>query len=276
MVDVQDQGTKIGSGEELLAQGAASQLASQIDDWEKYKSAVGRYLKTDLLTEELISRVTTDIRDSTETIVTKLSVSLIYVLILATLVLYVFGFDPPLADGATTVEWLLQKALEFLSFFGLSEQVTGNKYVLGLISWTVAALLAETSISRELRRRTREYVEIVETTRSVVRDAKQIFVGSGQIRFSYGKLGVWVRGGNLELHIQWAAFEDADLFVWNKVGLARTDDLSAATHLFVFLKPRSDRDSDSYTSEFLVIPKRLFRTPVDANSWEDFVTNFHP
>lgn len=264
---------------ELVAQAGANQLASDIEAWERQKSGVARYLKRDLLTEQVISRITSDVKESSETTLSKLSISLVYLVILTSAVLwlagYVWGFEgPTVGDSTGAVQWILAQLLDALSVFGWSVELTGNKYVLTLIASTIVALLSETSISREVRRKTKEFVEIIEQTRRVVRNARQIFVGSGQIRFSYGNLGVWVRGGNLDLYIRWGAIAEGILFKKEKDDWRLADSPADASHFFIFLKPRSDSDEE-YSAEFLVVPKRFFNKPIDASSWEEFVSDFH-
>ena len=278
MLEIVPSTTEVAVNESPLAQNGASQ-ASDIVAWEQFKSVVERYFERDLITEELVSRITKQVRESSETVVSTISISLIYIIIAISGGLWLagsfFGYSaPPFANNSATVEWLLYHLLDFLSVFGLSEALTGNKYILSLIASAIVALLSETQISRELRRKTREYVEVVDRTRAVVKNRKQIFVGGGQIRFSYGTLGVWVRGGNLDLRIRWGAIEGWALYVRTDAGWVLTTKLDDADYFVIFLKPRTDRDPESVPAEFLVVPERFFHKPVDANSWDEFVGSF--
>lgn len=243
-----------------------------LDNWERYKSATLRYFKRDLITEFLVSQLVRVMRSTTETTISKVAISAMYVVIGISLLLVITGFQSTLLDGKDTIQWILRQILDALSLFGLSKSLAGGDFVIALAASTIAALLSETQISRELRKTSNTYVEKIESTRTTLKDAKQMYLGGGQLRFSYGDRGLFVRGGNLEMYLQWEAAELAMLAIMRNEEVSPVSDIDEATHLLIFLKARN-RSDETYGVEFLVVPRRFFNSPIDASTWEDFANN---
>jgi hypothetical protein len=166
----------------------------------------------------------------------------------------------------------------------LSQEWFANDFVLTPITVLAVGFLSELKLSTDLRRETKTYSQLVERVRTILKLAKQVFLGSGRLRFSFGEAGLLVKGGNLELRVGWDSVEMGMLV--GKAGDVWTiteKPVEGATHLNVFLKPAVGADSlksvqerNMPVSEFVVIPRSFFPAGPDrdCNTWDEFVTAF--
>lgn len=213
-----------------------------------------------------------------------ISVLAIAVLVL-TFTLYVLGYEVPMYDGSdTSAQGVILFALS--EWFGWSKSMTGNSYAATIALSLLIAFLSQAGLSLQLLQQRAEYDRLIERGREVTKHARQLYVGSGTIRFSYGKKGIRVAGNNITFDISWDAVLDAALIHvrrvkrWSREYLELSPAIQPddATHLLVFFdvaggnRKATDRIN---AAEYLVVPRERFfsraGSTLDSSNWQEFV-----
>lgn len=296
-----------GTGEATASHSVVRADATATAEWQQYYSDSEQYERTDVFNEEVVSLIeqTLHTRSWTKRIQFSITVASIVAFLVSGLLL-LSGSPAPVYDGSTeSIVGIIQYALD--SWFGWSAYLTGNSYTISAAISLVVGLLSQTQLSAELLAEADEYKKVIEEVRRETKGAKQIYPGSGRLKFAFGQPGFIVTGGNVELRIKWDAiwmlmlftkeetkhkgkttvsykktFHDFT-FVEDEIGLDAAA-VERTTHLLIFLEPTSigepsgsdKRDSTLDAAEYLVVPQRFFQNRRDASRWSDFVNQLIP
>jgi len=291
----------------LHISGDSSQYENFRENWEKYFSVSSKYNPVhDILDEFPVDELLDVLKTSTITKILNISIPVVAILLAVISGLLAFqDHAAPVYDGSTDSS--VSIILYIFSIFGLNDYLTGNQFLLSPVLFIVIALLERTKFSFDILRKNNTTYEKIRRTREGVRWSKQIYVGSGQISFSFGDRGFVINSNNLGLRFDWKALSDEFVFIGfdperdqqiyigsNYEAITRTEDESVvsfdnkkiseyaenATHLLVYLKETqsyenySSGERNGPYSEFIVLPKeQFFGNLRDATPWIEFCTN---
>lgn len=254
-------------------------------DWKSHHSGFARYVRADLFDSEIIGRAK---RLTQETILEKvwkwsIPVAAIFFFMVA-VILALLNVQAPSFDGS--VDSAVSMILYGLSLGGLSERLFQNDFILTAILTAVVGLAFQYSITREIRKKTQRFVDLVEFFEEQTRFARQIFIGTGNIQFSFGAEGFYVNGDVLDMRMNWRVFfgkefvrkvpkdDPENLSEFSFVTGADVDD---ATHLLIYMKPGMEemRIEDQMPElVFIVVPRsRFFTDQLGADDWEAFCSS---
>jgi hypothetical protein len=193
--------------------------------------------------------------------------------------------NAPIYDGSTNSA--VGILLYCLALGGLSGSIFGNNFVLTAIVSALVGLAFQLNITRSVRRKTKKFVEKIQEIEEFNRNARQIFVGTGNIQFSFGSNGFLVDGDVLDFRLGWRVFDGHTYIkmepLKNKKGEWQGTDLDLAemhdaTHLLLFIKSGLDTaapESKMPNFVLLVVPRaRFFSDRLGSTDWIEFCESF--
>jgi hypothetical protein len=280
----------------------AKELAHLNDRWERVSSPYAEYSGKDIFDQELVRDVIAASEQSKIEILVKGGGRIILWFLLITLILASF-FDDAVREAiargnlvdriASGVAAGLRAPLDWL------EQRTGNAFLGPVIVFAGITIADRFKVHGELHR-------IISNTRKVTEETfvkkllrRQMYIGSGQIRFGAGTTGILIAGKFIDLGVHWSVVDCIELIFHNDddpinfsthEGIEKvltTERINNASHLLINIKPSHDwesfwerwqkdsefRKNPAPLSEFVVVPKHFFRKPQSGHDWETFVQN---
>lgn len=199
-------------------------------------------------------------------------------------ILALLNVQAPGFDGS--VDSAVSMTLYALSIGGLSEHLFQNDFILSTILTAVVGLAFQYSITREIRKKTQRFVDLVEFFEEQTRFARQIFIGTGNIQFSFGAEGFYVNGDVLDMRMNWRVFfgkefvrkmPKGDAKNLSEFSVVTGADVHDATHMLIYMKPGTEEmpiDDQMPELVFIVVPRsRFFTDQLGADDWASFCSN---
>jgi len=255
-------------------------------DWQRYRSAVDRYQKLDMLGDEL----QTEVRKRAQArrawtwvwfALTVVSLALSLLSLLGMIGLAWLGVAGRAVDFICDALSLYDRTVELVN------AAAGT--------FSFSALIFQLEVPLRVYRRIMHLTE-------QFKDARLLFVGSGQLRFAIGDCGIAIAGNSSAHMINWSTVArtrlvkkdtNIELFRGYKLPWLRyTFDVEPgkATHLLVEMKSFADeaemakarkaakklKDKAPLNArDILVIPAHFFHAPRDGDTWREFLRFFH-
>ena len=258
----------------------AENLRNFRDCWEQIKSTNMQYnAGTDIFDSIILARILDTIEENVFILIFRHAFRYASFLV-AILALGLAYFNPEANISPSADNSVFQNILYIASFMGLSEEFTQHNYIfllaVALMSFMASNLVIDVrvgTLKKSIKTITQQEIQKLENMR-------QIYPGSGNIKFSAGTEGFAIQSDNFDMLFQWPCLEDI-WFVqrqgtdWNRLGLysnfleksrlvdALSDDdsekagrhmeaarveffdqLERATHVFMVLKPTSNHKSE--------------------------------
>ncbi|MEO1250712.1 MAG: hypothetical protein AAFW81_00015 [Pseudomonadota bacterium] len=93
-----------------------------------------------------------------------------------------------------------------MSLGDLGDTLFQNSYALTAIITAIVGLAFQYRITRQFRKNAQRFVDLVEFLEEHTRHARQIFIATGNIQFSFGDEGFYLNGDVLDMRMNWRVF----------------------------------------------------------------------
>ena len=280
-------------------EGPHASAAHGAESWQRYYSDYDQYQRGDLLDYDIWLSIKTELDRAAvfRGAVISLTAALATLCVVSLLTYWKIKLPIALFWSKEGAPGLIEKMSERWCTLigGVTDDCNLSTALLASIASAVLLLV----LSSAYWRKWGQMKGLLKHLKEITKDAKQIYPGSGKVRFSYGNEGLAVEGNNIKLNIGWDAIEGSLLLSRRtdiKKGLRKEEVVveywpPKATLLLIFLKATSGRlpkkkkltlwgltkeklrEEKVQAEEYIVVPKHFFDSFRGAVAWEDFCSN---